>query len=59
MLGHTPAYVVLFEGLVVAALPLLFDRLERRSWIETVVLGVVIGIWMAISALTAWLLLGR
>jgi hypothetical protein len=59
MLGHTPAYVALFEGLVVAALPLLFDRLERRSWIETVVLGVVIGIWMAISALTAWLLLGR
>jgi hypothetical protein len=59
MLGHTPAYVVLFEGLVVAALPLLFDRLERRSWIETVMLGVVIGIWMAISALTAWLLLGR
>jgi hypothetical protein len=59
MLGHTPAYVVLFEGLVVAVLPLLFDRLERRSWIETVVLGVVIGIWMAISALTAWLLLGR
>ena len=59
MLGHTPVYVALFEGLVVAALPLLFDRLERRSWIETVVLGVVIGIWMAISALTAWLLLGH
>jgi hypothetical protein len=58
MFGHTPAYVALFEGLVVAALPLLFDRLERRSWIETVALGVVIGIWMAISALTAWLLLG-
>jgi hypothetical protein len=59
MFGHTPAYVALFEGLIVAALPLLFDRLERRSWIETGVLGVVIGIWMAISALTAWLLLGR
>ncbi len=59
MLSHTPAYVALFEGLVVAALPLLFDRLERRSWIETVALGVVIGIWMAISALTAWLLLGH
>ena len=59
MFGHTPAYVALFEGLIVAALPLLFDRLERRSWIETVVLGIVVGIWMAIAALTAWLLLGR
>ena len=59
MLGHTPAYVALFEGLVVAALPLLFNRLERRSWIETVALGVVIGIWMAISALVAWSLLGH
>jgi hypothetical protein len=59
MLGHTPAYVALFEGLVVAALPLLFDRLERRSWVETVALGVVTGTWMAITALTAWLLLGH
>ena len=59
MFGHTPVYVALFEGLVVAALPLLFDRLERRSWLETGLLGVVVGIWMAISALTAWLLLGR
>jgi hypothetical protein len=59
MLGHTPAYVALFEGLIVAVLPLLFDRLERRTWLETVVLGFIIGIWMAIAALTAWLLLGR
>jgi hypothetical protein len=59
MFGHTPAYVALFEGLVVATLSLLSYRLERRSWIETAALGVVIGIWMAISALTAWLLLGH
>ena len=58
MFGHTPGYVVLFEGLVVAVLPLLFDGLERRSWIATGLLGVVIGCWMAISALTTWLLLG-
>ena len=59
MLGHTPAYVSLFEGLIVAALPLLLDRVERRSWLETAAVGVVIGIWMAIAALTAWLLLGH
>ena len=59
MLGHTPAYVALFEGLVVAVLPLLFDRLERRTWLETIVLGVIIGLWMAFAALIAWLLLGH
>lgn len=59
MFGHTPVYVALFEGLIVAALPLLFDRLERRSWIETGLLGIVIGIWMAIAALIAWLILGH
>jgi hypothetical protein len=59
MSGHTPAYVSLFEGLVVAALPLLFDRIERRSWLETAAVGVLIGVWMAIAALTAWLLLGH
>ena len=59
MLGHIPAYVALFEGLIAVILPLLFDRLERRTWLETVVLGGIIGIWMAIAALTAWLLLGH
>ena len=59
MFGHTPVYVALFEGLVVAVLPLLFNHLERRSWIETGLLGVIIGIWMAISALIAWILLGH
>jgi hypothetical protein len=59
MLGHTPAYVSLFEGLVVAALPLLYDRIERRSWLETGAIGIIIGIWMAVAALTAWLVLGH
>jgi hypothetical protein len=59
MLGHTPAYVSLFEALIIASLPLLFVRLERRSWLVTVAMGVLIGIWMAISAAIAWLLLGH
>jgi hypothetical protein len=59
MLGHTPAYVSLFEGLIVASLPLLLDRIERRSWLETAAIGVLIGVWTAIAALIAWLLLGR
>lgn len=59
MLGHTPAYVSLFEGLLVAVLPLLYDRIERHSWLETAAMGVIIGIWMAVAALSAWLLLGH
>jgi hypothetical protein len=59
MVGHTPLYVSLFEGLVVAALPMVFYRIERRSWLAVVALGVVIGTWIAIAALLAWILLGH
>lgn len=59
MVGHTPIYVSLFEGLVIAALPLLFYRIERRSWLQVAVVGVIIGAWIAIVALVAWILLGH
>ena len=37
----------------------MFDIVYIGTWMETVALGVVTGIWMVISALTAWLLLGH
>lgn len=58
MLGHTPVYVLLFEGLIVAALPLLYDRIERRAWKQVALIGVVVGAWMPVAALVAWLLTG-
>ena len=58
MLGHTPLYVLLFEGLIVAALPLLYDRIERRSWIHVTLIGILVGAWMPFAALFSWLLLG-
>ena len=58
MLGHTPLYVMLFEGLVVAALPLLYDRIERRAWPQVALIGLIIGAWMPVAALLAWLLPG-
>lgn len=58
MLGHTPLYVLLFEGLIVAALPLLYDRIERRAWSQVALLGVIVGAWMPFAALFSWLLLG-
>gem|GEM_PF-298691 len=59
MVGHTPVYVILFEGLVAAALPLLYYRIERRSWLEVIAVGVVVGAWIAFAALIAWLVLGH
>ena len=58
MLGHTPLYVLLFEGLIVALLPLLYDRIERRAWSQVALVGVVLGAWMPFAALFSWLLLG-
>lgn len=59
MLGHTPVYVLLFEGLVVAALPLLYYHIERRPWLEVAALGIIVGGWIAVAALSAWLILGH
>ena len=58
MLGHTPLYVLLFEGLIVAALPLLYDRIERRAWSHVALIGIIVGAWMPFAALFSWLLLG-
>ena len=40
-LGHTPYYVMLFEGLIGAALPLLLAGIERRSARATLLRGLV------------------
>jgi hypothetical protein len=57
-LGNTPAYVLLFEGLVAAVLPLLTLKLLRLRWPSVVLRGAILGLWMPCAALLAWLLLG-
>jgi hypothetical protein len=57
-LGHTPAYVLLFEGLVAAALPLLTLELLRLRLPAVALRGAILGVWMPCAALLAWLLLG-
>jgi len=56
-LGHTPAYVLLFEGLVAAALPLLTLGLLRLRWPMVAARSAILGLWMPFAALLAWLLL--
>jgi hypothetical protein len=58
-IGHTPLYVLLFEALIGASLPLLLGRLERWRWREVLWRGAVAGAWMPAAALASWLLLGR
>jgi hypothetical protein len=58
-LGHTPFYVMLFEGLLVAPLPWLLARLESRGWRSVALRGVALGLWAPWTALFAWLLIGR
>ncbi|MBA3826315.1 MAG: hypothetical protein H0X24_20750 [Ktedonobacterales bacterium] len=58
-LGHTPAYVLLFEGLVVATLPWLLGQVERRPFAQVLARGVLLGAWMPVAALLAWGVLGR
>ena len=58
-LGHTPYYVMLFEGLLVALLPPLVARLETRGWWSVALRGLALGVWAPWAALFAWLLIGR
>jgi hypothetical protein len=57
-LGHTPAYVLLFEGLIAAALPLVTVGLLLLRWFHVALRGAILGVWIACVALCAWLLLG-
>lgn len=58
-LWHTPFYVMLFEGLLVAPLPWLLARLETRGWVSVALRGLALGLWSPWTALFAWLLIGR
>jgi hypothetical protein len=58
-LGHTPIYVILFEALIGASLPLLLRAVDRKAWRVVAALAIVEGIWVPVAALVAWLALGR
>ena len=59
VVGHTPIYVLVFEGLVAGLLPLLVGRLLARPLRYALALGLLEGIWMPVAALAAWLAVGR
>ena len=58
-IGHTPIYVLLFEGAVAALLPLLVRKIERQSLPWVAARGLLLGAWMPLAAFIAWRLLGQ
>jgi uncharacterized protein DUF6989 len=58
-LGHTPIYVFLFEGGIVAILPLLARGLERLPLGWVAARGLIFGAWMPLVAFVTWRLLGQ
>ena len=58
-LGHTPLYVLLFEGGVATLLPIVTHALPRLPLARVALAGVLVGAWMPCAALLAWLALGR
>ncbi len=57
--GHTPVYVFLFEGGIVAILPLLARGLERLPLRWVAARGLLLGAWMPLVAFVSWRLLGQ
>ena len=58
-LGHTPYYVMLFEGLIGAMLPPLLAGVERRGPRAVLLRGLALGLWIPCAALVSWWLIGR
>lgn len=58
-IGHTPLYVVLFEGMIASALPIVTVGITRHGFKRAMLMGGVIGVWMPVAALCAWLVIGR
>lgn len=46
---NTPYYIIFGEGLICAAIPLVFHKMVRTSWVNTAVMGIVMGLWIYAS----------
>src|SRR5690348_6295146 len=58
-LGHTPLYVLLFEGAIAALLPIVTRALLHLPLSRAALAGLVVGAWMPCAALLSWLAIGR
>jgi hypothetical protein len=55
----TPWYIILGEGLICAALPLIFHKIPRKSWPGTALMGIFQGLWIFAAYYIGYLIFGK
>jgi hypothetical protein len=54
MIGNTPWYIILAEGLICSVLPLFFRHIHHRHYAIQLVLGIIQGLWIWASYFIAY-----
>jgi hypothetical protein len=58
MIGNTPWYIILAEGMICSFLPLLFHHIHRRSFYLQIPLGILQGLWIWVAYFISYSLIG-
>ena len=56
---ETPWYIILGEGLICAALPLVFHKVVRKTWLGSAGMGIVMGLWIFAAYYIGYLIFGK
>lgn len=54
----TPYYIILGEGLICAALPIIFHKIARKNWLGTALTGILQGLWIFAAYYIGYLIFG-
>jgi hypothetical protein len=56
---ETPWYIILGEGLICAALPLVFHKVVRKTWLGSATMGILQGLWIFAAYYIGYLIFGK
>ncbi len=56
---ETPWYIILGEGLICAALPLVFHKVVRKTWLGSAIMGILLGLWIFAAYYIGYLIFGK
>jgi hypothetical protein len=54
MIGNTPWYIILAEGLICSFLPLFYKHIYERNYRGQLILGIIEGLWIWVSYFIAF-----
>jgi len=57
MIGNTPWYIILAEGMICSVLPLFFRHIHQRNYVWQIPLGLIQGLWIWLSYYIAFKLI--